>query len=573
MDQWLISLVVAWLLGALIFTRLPAPWIFTSAMLACFMLGLIDAETLLSKASNEGLIALVLLLLVSIGLERLPWLAVLSQRLVVPSLGKSLLRLMSVTAFFSAFVNNTAVVATLAGVVRKNRSHAASLLLMPLSYAAILGGTLTLIGTSTNLIVSSFLSDTTGQGIDFFAFLPIGLPATLAGITALMLFRRFLPDHGSEQLEVDEYLIETEVQPDSRLIGKSIQDNGLRDLGELFLVEIVRGEELLSPVSPSQKIEAGDKLIFSGDATRVGLLERFPGLKLFAVEEGLLRANMTEVIIMPAAAIEGQTIKESSFRSRFDAAVVGLKRDGERLSGKLGAIKLQAGDSLMLAVGPDFSQRMNLRRNFLIVDEAIDSASLPINVSVYLSVTFAIVIALAASGVLSLIKGLAFVLASMLILGVISGGELRRRFPFEMWLIITSALSVSHALNHSGLVESFVTFAGPALTSVSPFWALVVIYFLTLVLTELMTNNAAAALVFPLAYSLGVGSGSDPMAFVMAVAFGASASFLTPFGYTTNLMVQNLGGYRRADYVKAGWPVSLAYTVVVLTMLPLVFPL
>jgi di/tricarboxylate transporter len=338
-------------------------------------------------------------------------------------------------------------------------------------------------------------------------------------------------------------------------------------------VEVVRGSELLSPVAPTQRLEAGDRLIFSGDITRVGTLDRFHGLKLFAVEEGLLSTNMTEVVIMPNAAVAGQTIKQTSFRAKFDAAVVGLKRDGERLSGKLGSIALRPGDSLMLAVGPDFQYRGNLRKNFLVVDDSIDSASLPLFPSLFVSGTLIAVVISAAAGLLPLIKGLAFLLAGMLALGVVSGGDLRRRFPFEMWLIISSALVVSQALYDSGLIEGFIATAAPLLADVSPIWALVAVYLLTLVLTELMTNNAAAAMVFPLAYSLALSTGADPMAFVMAVAFGASASFVTPFGYTTNLMVQNLGGYRRLDYLRMGAPVSLVYSAVVLSLLTVVFPL
>ena len=573
MTQVLAGLVVLGLLGGLVLTKRPPPLIFSAAMVACYIFGLVSTDTLLAKASNEGLITLVLLLLVSVGLERLPWLGTVSQRLVGPSLPISLLRLTGVTALFSGFVNNTAVVATLAGAVRRNRYHRPSKLLLPLSYSAILGGTLTLIGTSTNLIVSGFLQDATGQGIRFFAFLPVAAPAAIAGICAIIVLRHWLPERGRAQVHIDEYLIEAEVLPSSKMIGKTIQGNGLRDLGDLFLVEVVRGSELLSPVAPTQRLEAGDRLIFSGDITRVGTLDRFHGLKLFAVEEGLLSTNMTEVVIMPNAAVAGQTIKQTSFRAKFDAAVVGLKRDGERLSGKLGSIALRPGDSLMLAVGPDFQYRGNLRKNFLVVDDSIDSASLPLFPSLFVSGTLIAVVISAAAGLLPLIKGLAFLLAGMLALGVVSGGDLRRRFPFEMWLIISSALVVSQALNDSGLIEGFITTAAPLLAGISPLWALVAVYLLTLVLTELMTNNAAAAMVFPLAYSLALSTGADPMAFVMAVAFGASASFVTPFGYTTNLMVQNLGGYRRLDYLRMGAPVSVVYSAVVLSLLTVAFPL
>jgi di/tricarboxylate transporter len=176
-------------------------------------------------------------------------------------------------------------------------------------------------------------------------------------------------------------------------------------------------------------------------------------------------------------------------------------------------------------------------------------------------------------GILALITGLAFLLAIFLVLGVINGADLRRRFPFEMWIIIASALTVAQGLQDTGAVAAAAAWAAPLITGIEPLWILIVVYLLTVLLTELMTNNAAAALMFPVAWTLAISSGADPMPFVMAIAFGASASFLTPFGYTTNLMVQNLGSYRRADYVRYGLPVTLVYSAVVLLMLPRVFPL
>ena len=566
-------MVVVWLVTTLLVTRWSAPWVFGSALLACLLMGLVDINIVLAKATNEGLVTLVLLMLISVGFERLPWLLMVSRRMVVPSLTGSLLRVSLVTAVFSAFVNNTAVVATLAGVLRRSRLHAPSQLLLPLSYAAILGGTLTLIGTSTNLIVSSFLQEASGKGIDFFAFLPVALPAAIAGIICMALFRHRLPQYEQTALQISEHLIEAKVLPESKLIGRSIVDNGLRDLDGLFLVEIARGHEILSPVAPSQRIESGDRLIFSGDVSRVGLLSTFQGLQLFAIEEGLLSDNMTEVILLPNAAVAGQTIKESSFRARFDAAVVGLRRDGAQLSGKLVGITLQPGDYLALAVGPDFAQRMNLGRNFLVVNSQLNTMRLPLLVSIFITAAVVAVVTLAAMGILALIKGLAFLLAIFLVLGVINGADLRRRFPFEMWIIIASALTVAQGLQDTGAVAAAAAWAAPLITGIEPLWILIVVYLLTVLLTELMTNNAAAALMFPVAWTLAISSGADPMPFVMAIAFGASASFLTPFGYTTNLMVQNLGSYRRADYVRYGLPVTLVYSAVVLLILPRVFPL
>lgn len=571
-DQLLIAGLFVSLLASLILTDWPAVWVFTCTMLAAYFLGLVDTTEVLDKASNTGLITLIILLLVSVGLEKLSWLSRLSNRLITQGFHVSLLRLGLVTAFFSAFVNNTAVVATLAHTVRSNRHHSASRLLIPLSYAAILGGTMTLIGTSTNLIVSSFLEDATGQGLAFFDFLYVGFVATVVGLLVMLATSRLLPDSGSQQMDINEYMIEAEVSEGSALVGKSILENRLRDLEDLFLVEIVRGEHLISPVAPQEYIEPGDKLIFSGDIKQLNVLEAYDGLQLFAIEEGLLRENMMEVIVMPNASIEGKTIKDSGFRSLFDAAVVGMRRGGKRLSGKLGNITIQAGDNLMLAVGADFNERKNLDKNFVVVDETVGGAKTTPVQNYFITATLLIVIGLATTGTVPLVKGMVFLLACMLVMGVVRGSELRRRFPFELWLIIASALTLSQALSNSGLVALMTDFLHNNLAAFGPYAALAGIYLGTLLLTELMTNNAAAALAFPIAFGLAESYGISHMPFIMAVAFGASASFLTPYGYTTNLMVQNLGGYTMRDYFRAGLPLSIAYSAVVLVLIPRVFP-
>ena len=572
LDQLLIASLFFALVISLVLTSWPAVWVFASAMLAAYFLDLVDTSELLAKSTNSGLITLILLLLVSIGLEKLSWLTRLSGKLISANYSASLLRMGFFTALFSAFVNNTAVVATLAHTVRSNRYHPASKLLIPLSYAAILGGTITLIGTSTNLIVSSFLEDATGQGLAFGDFLWVGLAVTGCGLLVILASSRLLPVGDTQQIDINEYLIEVEVDADSTLVGKTILENGLRELEDLFLVEIVRGNYLISPVAPQEFIRAGDKLIFSGDIKQVNALESFHGLRLFAVEEGLLRTNMTEVIVMPGATIEGKTVKDSGFRSLFDAAVVGMRRGGKRLSGKLGNITIQAGDNMMLAVGPDFNERKNLDKNFLVINDSVGEIKTTPFQDYFITSVLMLVIGLASMELIPLIKGVTFLLICMLALGVVKGSELRRRFPFELWIIIASALTLSQALTNSGLVAVLADSLHDNLEQLGPYAALLGIYLGTLLLTELMTNNAAAALSFPIAFGLAESYGVSHMPFVMAVAYGASASFLTPYGYNTNLMVQNLGGYELRDYFRVGLPVSIVYSLVVIVLIPRLFP-
>ncbi len=570
-EQILIGAVFILLVGSLVLTSWSPTRIFCCALLASYALGVVDTADILDKVSNPGVMTLLIVLLVSMGLEKLNWVKDLSGKLISKSYTLSLIKLYGVTAVASAFMNNTVVVATLAQRVRHNKYHPGSKLLIPLSYAAILGGTTTLIGTSTNLIVSSFLEDATGAGLAFFDFFIVGASAALLGLVVMLLASRLLPRHSTEKLDMHAYLIETEVMPESPLAGKSVIANRLRDLEALFLVEIVRGDHLISPVSPREVLAAGDKLIFSGDITQLSTLQQFEGLSSFALDEDLLRQNLTEVIVMPNASIEGRSIKEAGFRALFDAAVVGLHRGGKRLSGKLGEIALQAGDNLVLAAGPDFKNRKNLNKNFTVISDTVNPR-LSLLQHCFLSVSLFAAVILATFNILPLIKGLAFVLAGMLLLGIVQGSELRRRFPFELILIVISALVFSQALTNAGLTGIVADGIHHYLSDMGPFAALAGIFFITLLMTETMTNTAAAALAFPIAFGLSESFNVNYMPFVMAVAYGASASFLTPYGYTTNLMVQNLGNYRIGDYLRAGLPVTAIYSLSVVGLIPIIYP-
>jgi di/tricarboxylate transporter len=362
--QWLlIAIFIFTFIGLVKFQRAPER-VFAAAMLACLAVSFVETSHILNNAVNSGLVTLILLVLASFSFERTSMLRRLSATMINGSPIKSTLKTLIYTAFSSALMNNTAVVAALISTVKNNRLINPGKLLLPLSFAAILGGTLTLVGTSTNLIVNTMLIEQGHTGLSFFDFTPIGIVALIVCLLVIMFRQNSLPDIEEEKASNQDYLLEAKVSIDSKMIGLTIEENGLRSLDSLFLVEIIRGERLISPVTPDEIILQSDKLIFSGDVSKVLVLQQFDGLSLFAEQSGLLKDNLTEVLIKPESAIVGKTLKKAGFRARFDAAVVAIKREGCSLSGKLGELVIRPGDFLVLAVGNDFSARTNLSKNF-----------------------------------------------------------------------------------------------------------------------------------------------------------------------------------------------------------------
>ena len=555
-------------IGLLIFSNKNTSLIFSMATLVLLVSEQLSLSDVFHNLANPGLITLVLLLLISVAIDKTGFIKSIGRSLVTANYRQSLSRLLSVSFFSSALLNNTAIVASLTGPVKQNQHHAASRLLLPLSYAAILGGTVTLIGTSTNLIVDSFLVENGHQGFAFWDFTLYGLTAGFACCLVLFLTAPLLPKIELSTEQFQHYTIEAKVGWGSSLIGKSIEENHLRNLPELFLVEIVRGKQLVSPVTPDIIIEKDDKLIFSGNIKRMDSLSHIDGLTLFADrEKGLQRENLTEVIVSNRAMLIGKTLKRVGFRALFDAAVVAIRRDGENLSGKLGEIKLRAGDFLLLATGPDFNNRHNLKNNFFMVSEVNIQTKLSSKQEWITIGGFLTAIAAAATQMISLPIALLCLLSILVFSGVISGTEIKRSVPINLIAIIVGAMSLAIAIEKSGLIDLFTGLLGPIINSGSPFIALIAVYVVTLLLTEMVTNNAAAALMFPFAYGITESLNVPIMPFALAVAFAASASFISPYGYQTNLLVFSAGNYRFADFIKAGIPISILYSTIVLLLL------
>nr|WP_067295838.1 SLC13 family permease [Marinobacterium profundum] len=574
MQSWSVLISVVALLGLLASGRIPPAMLFTGWAGGFVLFGVIDSSDMLASFANPALATLILLMLVSLALERSQVLDLLSEKLLRGRESVALLRLMGTTAILSAFLNNTAVVASFLGAISRQRKITSSRLLIPLSYASILGGITTLIGTSTNLVVSSFAVNAGLPALEMFQFSLVGVPVALLCILVLLLSARNLPANQTDAQDSSlEYFLNALVLSDSALIGKSIEVNKLRNLDGLFLLEIERDGHLISPVGPEEIIQAGDILAFTGEVQKVQTLQRFQGLELFGSRaDDLLATNLVEVVISNQSELANRTLQEVDFRTMFNAGVVGIRRGEKRMQQQLGRIPLRVGDSLLLAVGADFRQHRNLDRNFHVLSGSLQRPRLSDTQSALALSGFAAVIIAATIGLVPLFNGLLLLLGALLASRILSVSEMRRRFPFELLLMVGSALTIARGLEASGAAQLVANFIQSYANGFGTMGALVGVYLLTLVLTETVTNNAAAALAFPIALSTAEAFGADPLPFIMIVAFGASACFLIPFGYQTHLMVYSPGRYRLQDYVKTGLPVSLTYSVAVLVLVPWVFP-
>ena len=568
------------------FTSLPADIVFLGAAAVLFLSGVLDEKAALAGFSNSGMITVGVLYIVVAGLQQtgaLQWVS--SQVLGRPKTpSMALIRLMLPVMGGSAFLNNTPIVAMFIPVVndwcRKLR-FSPSKLMIPLSYAAIFGGLCSLIGTSTNLVVNGLLIDATqGPGLKMFDIAFVGLPCAIAGFFFIFLTQKWLlPDRQSILSNTDDlrhYTVEMKVPVGSPLVGKSLESAGLRHLPDLYLAEIQRGSQVLSAVGSQEVLQADDQLSFVGVIDSVLDLKRIRGLQPATNQVEKLEAKRTERCLIEAVVsntcpVVGQTIRESRFRSRYNAVVVAAARDGDRLTEKIGDIRLTAGDTLLLETASSFINERRISRDFYLISSVPNSEPIRYERSLFAFGLTIMMVILAAVGWLSMLQAAVLAAVGMLVFGCCSPAQAIRSIEWPVLLVIAAALAMGQALDSSGAAEviasSFLSLAGN-----DPFWVLVTIVAITTVLTEIITNNAAAALVFPIALSLAKQLDVSYLPFVIAIMVAASASFATPIGYQTNLMVYGPGGYKFSDFARIGVPLNLLYGVVTVLVTPLVFP-
>lgn len=584
-EAWLSVAVVALVIGALAMTKLAADVVLVGGVAILLLMGVLTPAEALSGLSNEGMVTVGVLYVVAAGLRETGAIGWLVQGVLgrPKGLAGAQMRLMGPVMGLSAFLNNTPVVAMFLPAVnewaRRNRLPI-SKLLIPLSYAAILGGTCTLIGTSTNLIVNGLLIREAGRdSLGMFEIAWVALPCAAVGLLYLMTVGRWLlPDRRPVMSDMDdprEYTVEMLVEPASPLVGKTIEAAGLRHLPGMYLLEIERDGDILPAIAPHQRLQAGDQLVFVGIVDSVVDLQRFRGLvpagdQVFKLDVPRPERCLMEAVVSDSCPVVGKSIREGRFRSLYSAAVIAVARNGERIERKIGDIVLKPGDTLLIEADPSFAERQHNSRDFFLVSQVPDSRPLRQDKAlIAIAILGGMVLAVTLEW-LSMLQAAMLAAGLLLVTRCINTGLARAAVDWQVLIAIAGSFGLGLALQKTGAAGGIAT-QMTGLAQGDPLLSLAVVYLLTMLFTELITNNAAAVLMFPIALSTSQALGVDFMPFAIAIMMAASASFSTPIGYQTNLMVYGPGGYRFSDYLRVGIPLNLTVAALTITLAPLVW--
>ncbi len=591
--------VILLVLALLATTRLPADGVLVGGLTLVMVApgrnaagdwrfaGILPVTDALAGLANPGVVTIGVLFAVVAGLRETGSIDLIGQRL----LGRprtqrgAIARVTLPVSAMSAFLNNTPIVAMMIPAIgdwSRRRRINPSKLLMPLSYAAILGGTCSLIGTSTNLVVAGLVSEAAAETpglrpLGMFDISRLGLPCLLAGLAYLIFVApRLLPDRGGVEAALGdprEYTAEMTVPEGSPLAGRTIEAAGLRNLPGCYLVEIDRGGVLMPAVGPEEQLLAGDRLVFTGVVDSIRDLKNLRGLQpatdqVFKLDAPTHARRLFEAVVSNTCPLVGRTVREGRFRNRYDAVIIAVARNGRRVSGKIGDIVLQPGDTLLIESQPGFGPRHRDSRDFFLVSSIEDSRPRQHGkAGIAMGILAAMVLCVSMNW-MSMLHGSMLAAGLMLFARCCTVSAMRSAVDWSLLVVVAAALGIGRAMQASGLDAVVADLMVTAAVG-HPWLALAAVYLATNLVTEVVTNNAAVALMFPVGLQTAAAMGVDPMPFVMVIMMAGSASFATPLGYQTNLMVYGPGGYRFSDYLRVGIPMNLLVGVLAVLLAPL----
>jgi di/tricarboxylate transporter len=569
------------------FTRIGPHLVMIAVLTVLSVSGILTAEEALLGFSNSGLITVAGMFVVAAGMNASGAIDLLVNHVLgrPGSVRAALSRMFFPVVLLSGFLNNTPVVATMIPAIytwSRKIGISPSKLMIPLSYTAILGGTLTLIGTSTNLIVNGQYQTLTGEaGFSLFAITAVGLPVAACGFIFMWLFfPRLLPDRSQNKAfsNLREFTLEVSVAPNGPLVGKTVQEAGLRHLQRVYLVEIERKGTVITAVSSEEMLQGEDRLVFAGETEAISDLLRINGIMPSTDSEHMqtlqthrAERRLVEAVVSPHCAAIGHAIRDARFRAQYGAVVLAVARNGERIKGNLGTIILQAGDTLLLEARPAFVSRQRYNKDFLLINDLNTEA--PRHERAYLAWGILVgIIALAAFEIISMLNAALIGAGLMIITGCCSASQAEKSLDLTVIITIAASFALGLALQKTGvaeyIAENIVDFSNG-----TPWLLLILTYLTVSLLTEVITNNAAALLMLPIVLEITEKADLNNVPFILAIMMAASASFATPIGYQTNLMVYGPGGYRFTDFLKVGLPMNAVTAVVTISVLLVGWPL
>ena len=584
-DAWLTASVIVASFIVLLSTSLSADVVFMSAAVMLMMAGVLTPEELLGGFANLGLATVAVMFIIASALTRTGALSALSNQLLgsPKKLSTAQARLMFPVAAISSLLNNTPVVAMMIPLVSKwakRLKMSPSQLMMPLSYAAIVGGVCTLIGTSTNLVINDMLITEGIEGLLLFELALVGVPLVLVTIVFVMMMSNRLLPAGEEDTEVfsdtKEYTIEMVIGQGSVLGGQSIEKAGLRNLAGVYLIEIIRGDRVFAAVSPHESLLEGDRLIFAGDVDSVVDLQNIRGLvyaedQVFKIDGDRSSRNFVEVILGRSFPYLGKTVRESQFRQKYGSAIVAISREGEHVKQRIGDIEFRKGDLLLLEASPQFTQTRRFEKDFLLISDVHNSAPTLYSRRFLALAILALQIVLVTLNIFSLFEAACVSIVLLLATRCISVEESRMSIDWEVLLVIAASIALGTAAEKTGMA-SILAGSTVALASGSAYGSLAALFAVAAVMTALISNLAAAVILFPVALSVAAQLEVSALPFVVTLMVAASVSFATPIGYQTNLMVYGPGNYRYMDFLKMGIPLTIVLGLVTLGLVPVFWP-
>ncbi|WP_135364817.1 SLC13 family permease [Halosimplex halophilum] len=541
--------------------------------------GLSATDNGLSGFASSATLTVLAMFVLSDGVQRTGVVQILGSKiagLTRDSESRQLGAVIGLVSPISGFINNTAAVAILLPMVT-DLAHegetSPSKLLIPLSYASMFGGTLTLIGTSTNILASELSGRLVGRTFTMFEFTQLGAVLSVVGAAYLLTVgRRLTPERIpvardlTEEFEMGEYLTEVVVREDSPLVGATVRD-ALRDTDfDIDFVQLIRnGRAFTEPLDP-KTIRAGDVFAVRTDRGTLVELSDAEGLDLLPeveVDEDELetpneRDNLVEVVVAPGSNLVGETLRTANFRQRYDATVLALRRGRELFRQRMDDVRLRVGDTLLIQGPPDSIERLNVNRDF-IVAQTIDRpdyrrSKIPVAVGIVLGV-----VGLAAVDLLPIVVAALAGALLMVLTGCLKPTEIYDAVQWDVIFLLAGVIPLGIALENTGGADLIADLVVQSATMLPPLGVLAVMYLVTALLTNVISNNASVVLMIPVAVEAARQLGVNTFSFILAVTFAASTAFMTPVGYQTNLFVYGPGGYRFSDYLRVGTPLQLIF--------------